>query len=81
MPDPMPTPAPTSINPPSRALSLARFTVRGLRITASTVAVVALLRQQWLAGSCFSVAWLLILVAPRFFPSLQEAMPAPPNGE
>jgi hypothetical protein len=61
-------------SPPAR-LALARFTVRALRISASTVAIVALLRQQWLAGSCFAVAWLLILAAPRLFPALNEASP------
>ncbi len=61
---------------------LARFTVRALRISASTVAIVALLRQQWLAGACFAAAWLLILAAPRLFPALNEATPpvaSPPD--
>ncbi len=77
LPLPMPMPAETLLSSPTRAVKLARFTVRALRITASTVAVVALLRQQWLAGSCFSLAWLLILVAPRIFPSLDADTPQP----
>jgi hypothetical protein len=56
---------------PSPALKLLRFGVRALRISASTVAVVALLRQQWLAGGLFSLAWLLILGAPLVFPQLE----------
>lgn len=55
----------------SQALKLLRFGVRALRISASTVAVVALLRQQWLAGVLFALAWLLIVGAPRVFPQLE----------
>lgn len=55
---------------PPIGLRLLRFAVRGLRITASTVALVALLRQQWLAGAVFSLTWLLILAAPRVIPQL-----------
>ena len=69
---PEPSGTPTSEQQPTRALALARFTVRALRISASTVALVALLRQQWLAGTCFTLAWLLILAAPRLFPLLNE---------
>ena len=58
---------------PTPALKLLRFGVRLLRVTASTVAVVALLRQQWLAGGLFSLAWLLILGAPLVFPQLDPA--------
>jgi len=58
------------------ALGLLRFAVRAVRITASTIAVVALLRQEWVAGGVFAAAWLVILQAPRLFPLLQE--PAPP---
>ena len=58
------------------ALGLLRFAVRAVRITASTIAVVALLRQEWVAGGVFAAAWLVILQAPRLFPLLQE--PEPP---
>ncbi len=61
----------------SRLVTLGRFVVRALRISASTIAVVALLRQQWLPAGCFALAWMLILVAPRVFPILIEA-PLPP---
>lgn len=61
-------------------LSLLRFAVRALRITASTVAVVALLRQQWIAGVAFSVVWLLILAAPRLWPLLEESVDTGESG-
>ena len=67
------------LQPVPARLALARFTVRALRISASTVAIVALLRQQWLAGTCFAVAWLLILAAPRLFPALNDT--TPPSSE
>ena len=56
----------------SPGLSLLRFSVRVLRVSASTLAVVALLQQRWLAGSAFALVWLLILAAPRLLPLLRE---------
>lgn len=67
-------------NPPSRLIALGRFAVRAVRVSASTVAVVALLRQQWLTGACFSLAWVLILAAPRVFPNLIEVAAPPSDG-
>ena len=64
---------------PVPAVMLLRFAYRALRVSASTVAVVALLRQQWLGGAAFSLAWLLILGAPRFIPQLQSHQP--PDGD
>lgn len=61
---------------PPASLKLLRFAVRALRISASTVAVVALLRQQWLAGTLFALAWVLIVAAPLAFPQLE-----PPGSE
>jgi hypothetical protein len=58
-------------------MALIRFAVRALRVTASTIAVVALLRQEWVAAGAFAVAWLLILGAPRLFPRLQDPAEAP----
>ena len=66
-----PDPSPTH-QPPDRKLLLLRFAVRAVRVTASTIAVVALLRQQWVAAGAFAVVWLLILGTPRVFPLLQE---------
>jgi len=69
-------PAPVS-TPSDRKLALIRFAVRAVRVTASTIAVVALLRQEWVAAGAFAVAWLLILGAPRLFPLLQDPAEAP----
>ena len=57
-------------NKPWGKISLVRFGVRALRVTASTVAIVALLQQQWIAGISFGAAWLLILRLPKVFPVL-----------
>jgi hypothetical protein len=51
---------------------MARFGLRALRITASTVAVVALLQEQWVPGVSFGVAWLLLLKAPSVFRFLKD---------
>jgi hypothetical protein len=64
-------------SPPDEAKSasgwtLLRFGVKALQITASTVAVIELLRHHWAAAACFTVAWLLILQAPRVVPELRE---------
>mgnify|MGYP006966035454 CR=1 FL=1 len=72
--DPAAAPVPL---PPDRKLALIRFAVRAVRVTASTIAVVALLRQEWVAAGAFGVAWLLILGAPRLFPRLQDPAEAP----
>ena len=52
-------PSPTD-PPPDRKLVLLRFAVRAVRVTASTIAVVAVLRQQWVAAGAFAVfgTWL-----------------------
>jgi hypothetical protein len=75
-PVPLPTPQPAD-QPADRKISLIRFAVRAVRVTASTIAVVALLRQEWVAAGAFAVAWLLILGAPRLFPRLQDPAEAP----
>jgi hypothetical protein len=62
---------------PDRKLALIRFAVRAVRVTASTIAVVALLRQEWVAAAAFACVWLLILGAPRLFPLLQDPAEAP----
>ena len=60
-----------------RKLSVIRFAVRAVRVSASTIAVVALLRQQWVAAAAVTVAWLLVLGSPRVFPLLQDPAEAP----
>lgn len=49
---------------------LGRFLLRGLRIGASTIAVVELLRQDWTGGISAGVAWLLCLQVERRLPPL-----------
>lgn len=49
---------------------LGRFLLRGLRIGASTIAVVELLRQDWSGGISAGVAWLLFLQVERRLPPL-----------
>jgi hypothetical protein len=47
-----------------------RFLLRGLRIGASTVAVVELLRNDWTGGLGAGVAWLVFLQVERRLPPL-----------
>jgi hypothetical protein len=42
-----------------------RFVLRGLRIGASTMALVELLRSDWAGGLAASAAWLLFLQVER----------------
>lgn len=50
---------------PENLETLGRFLLRGLRIGASTVAVVELLRSDWNGGLSAGVAWLLFLLVER----------------
>ena len=45
--------------------SLQDFLLRGLRITASTVAIVELLRSDWSGGVLAALAWLVFLQVER----------------
>jgi hypothetical protein len=67
-----PQPDPSPAEGRERLRELARFSHRALRITASTVAVVSLLRQAWIPAAAFAVAWLLLLQAPKVFPVLDD---------
>jgi hypothetical protein len=49
---------------------LGRFLLRGLRIGASTVAVVELLRNDWTGGISAGAAWLVFLQVERRLPPL-----------
>ena len=68
----------TKAEPPSSrrqskgGLVFARFGLRALRVTASTVAVVALVQEQWVPGISFGVTWLLLLKAPSVFRFLKD---------
>ena len=49
---------------------LGRFLLRGLRIGASTVSIVELLRNDWTGGISAGVAWLVFLHVVRRLPPL-----------
>ena len=44
---------------------LGRFLLRGLRIGASTISIVELLRSDWTGGISAAVAWLVFLQVER----------------
>jgi hypothetical protein len=54
----------------SRIEQLGRFLLRGLRIGASTVSIVELLRSDWTGGISAGVAWLVFLQVERRLPPL-----------
>ena len=66
------TAPPSSRRPSKGGLVIARFGLRALRVTASTVAVVALVQEQWVPGVSFGVAWLLLLKTPSVFRFLKD---------
>jgi hypothetical protein len=49
---------------------LGRFLLRGLRIGASTVSIVELLRNDWTGGLSAGAAWLVFLQVERRLPPL-----------
>jgi predicted DNA repair protein MutK len=49
---------------------LGRFLLRGLRIGASTVSIVELLRNDWTGGISAGVAWLVFLQVERRLPPI-----------
>jgi hypothetical protein len=51
-----------------RLETFARFLLRGLRIGASTVSVVELLRNDWTGGISAGLAWLAFLLVERRLP-------------
>ena len=48
-----------------RTPALMVFLLRGLRIGSSTVAIVELLRSDWIGGGLASLAWLLFVQVER----------------
>jgi hypothetical protein len=54
-----------TMSAPSRQEKLGRFLLRGLRIGASTVAVVELVRNNWTGGISAALAWLVFLQVER----------------
>ncbi len=57
----------------TRLDQLSRFLLRGLRIGASTVSIVELLRNDWTGGITGGVAWLVFLQVERRLPPLPQA--------
>lgn len=49
---------------------LGRFLLRGLRIGASTVSIVELLRSDWTGGTSAAVAWFVFLQVERRLPPI-----------
>ena len=50
--------------------TLGRFLLRGLRIGASTVSIMELLRNDWTGGISAAMAWLVFLQVERRLPPL-----------
>ena len=48
-----------------RTPALMDLLLRGLRIGASTIAIVELLRSEWVGGGLASLAWLMFVVVER----------------
>jgi len=51
---------------------LGRFLLRGLRIGASTVSIVELLRNDWTGGISAGVAWLVFVQVERRLPPVPQ---------
>ena len=51
-----------------RLQTLGRFGLRALRIAASTVSLVELLRSEWMGGAAAAGAWLLFVQVERRWP-------------
>jgi hypothetical protein len=57
---------------PTHQQKLGRFLLRGLRIGASTLAVVELLGNDWRGGISGGLAWLVFLVVEKRPPHVPE---------
>jgi hypothetical protein len=53
-----------------RLEQLGRFLLRGLRIGASTISIIELLRNDWTGGISAGLAWLVFLQVERRLPPL-----------
>ena len=56
-----------------RLRQYSRFGLRGLRIGASTLALVSLLRSEWAAGAGASLAWFLFVQVERRWTDQSES--------
>ena len=50
---------------PPRLLQLGRWGVRALRIAASTIALIEVLRSDWRGGGAATLAWLVFIQVER----------------
>ncbi len=55
-----------------RLQQLGRFGLRALRIAASTVSLIELLRSEWTGGIAAGVAWLVFVQVERRLPPKQD---------
>lgn len=55
----------TEANDQDRLQQLGRFGLRALRIAASTVSLIELLRSEWTGGLAAGVAWLVFVQVER----------------
>jgi hypothetical protein len=55
----------TDSNSQDRLQQLGRFGLRALRIAASTVSLIELLRSEWTGGIAAGVAWLVFVQVER----------------
>jgi hypothetical protein len=60
-----------------RLQKLGRFGLRALRIAASTVSLIELLRSEWTGGIAAGVAWLVFVQVERRLLPQQEQAPPP----
>lgn len=64
----------------SRLEQLGRFLLRGLRIGASTVSIIELLRNDWTGGISAGIAWLVFLQVERRLPTSPADPPSQGGG-
>ena len=62
----------TEVTGQDRLQQLGRFGLRALRIAASTVSLIELLRSEWTGGIAAGVAWLVFVQVERRLPPQQE---------
>ena len=60
-----------------RLQQLGRFGLRALRIAASTVSLIELLRSEWAGGIAAGVAWLVFVQVERRVMPRQDQAPPP----
>lgn len=65
---PISSPRVTESSGQDRLQQLGRFGLRALRIAASTVSLIELLRSEWTGGIAAGVAWLVFVQVERRLP-------------